>query len=65
MSKGKKSTNRNEIDMLNGTLLDKIVTFAVLLAVTSVLQQIFNATDTAVTGRFVSKKALAAVGSNA
>lgn len=52
MSKGKKSTNRNEIDMLNGTLLDKIVKFAVPLAVTSVLQQIFNATDTAVTGRF-------------
>ena len=47
MSKGKKSTNRNEIDMLNGTLLDKIVKFAVPLAVTSVLQQIFNATDTA------------------
>lgn len=32
---------------------------------TSVLQQLFNATDTAVVGRFASSQAMAAVGSNA
>lgn len=54
----------NEIDMLHGPLLMKILVFALPLAASSVLQQLFNSVDVAVVGRFASSKALAAVGSN-
>ncbi len=55
----------NEIDMVSGSLADKIVKFAVPLMATSVLQQLFNAADIAVVGRFANPRAMAAVGSNA
>ncbi|MCR5420690.1 MAG: MATE family efflux transporter [Lachnospiraceae bacterium] len=51
--------------MIEGSLLDKIVRFALPLALSSILQQLFNAADLAVVGRFASAKAMAAVGSNA
>ena len=53
----------NHIDMLSGSLLDKICLFALPLAASSILQQLFNAADVAVVGRFASSQALAAVGS--
>lgn len=56
---------RKRIDMVNGSLGDKILEFAVPLAFTGILQQVFNAADVAVVGRFVGKNAMAAVGSNA
>ena len=52
-----------EIDMLNGALLPKILLFAVPLALSSILQLLFNAADVIVLGRYVSAEALAAVGS--
>lgn len=52
------------MDMLQGSLLDKIILFALPLAASSILQQLFNAVDVAVVGRFASSRALAAVGSN-
>ncbi len=51
--------------MIHGSLADKIVKFALPLMATSVLQQLFNAADIAVVGRFASPQAMAAVGSNA
>ena len=51
-------------DLLHGPLLGPIVFFAVPLAVSSMLQQLFNAADTAVVGRFAGSQAMAAVGSN-
>lgn len=56
---------KQEIDMLHGPLFGKTIAFAIPLAVTGVLQQLFNAFDTAVMGQFVGKEAMAAVGSNA
>ncbi len=56
---------KNEVDMLHGPLLMKILMFALPLAASSVLQQLFNSVDVAVVGRFASSEALAAVGSNA
>lgn len=50
--------------MLNGPLGRKILKFAVPLAATSILQQLFNAADIAVVGQFAGDKALAAVGAN-
>lgn len=54
-----------KIDMLNGPLPGKILLFALPLAVTGVLQQLFNAADVAVVGQLVDKNAMAAVGSSA
>ena len=55
---------KNQIDMLNGPLLKKILLFSLPLAASSVLQQLFNSIDVAVVGRFVGREALAAVGAN-
>ena len=55
---------KNKIDMLNGSLADKILRVALPLAAISILQQFFNAADVAVVGRFASKDAIAAVGAN-
>lgn len=55
----------NEIDMLNGPLFKKILIFALPLAASSMLQELFNSIDIAVVGHFVGSNALAAVGSNA
>lgn len=56
---------KNTVDMLNGSLADKIILFALPLAASSILQQLFNSADLAVVGRFASSEAMAAVGSNA
>ncbi|WP_253293614.1 MATE family efflux transporter [Kineothrix sp. MSJ-39] len=61
MQKEKKS---NSMDMIHGSLWNKILLFALPLAASSILQQLFNSVDTAVVGRFASSQALAAVGSN-
>lgn len=53
-----------KIDMLSGSLADKILLFAVPLAATAILQQLFHVTDIAIVGQFVGKEAMAAVGSN-
>ena len=56
--------DRKNMDMLNGSLWDKILIFALPLAASSILQQLFNSADVAVVGRFAGSQALAAVGSN-
>ena len=53
------------MDMTHGPLAGKILRFAVPLALSSMLQQLFNAADLAVVGRFTNPQAMAAVGSNA
>ena len=50
--------------MLEGSLWDQLILFALPLALSSTLQQLFNAADTAVVGRFAGSTALAAVGAN-
>jgi len=52
------------MDITQGSIIDKVLLFAIPLALTSMLQQLFNATDVAVVGKFASKQAMAAVGSN-
>lgn len=52
------------VDMLHGPLLRKIILFALPIAASSMLQQLFNSADVAVVGRFAESGALAAVGSN-
>ena len=52
-----------EIDMCNGSLLDKLISFALPLMLSGILQLLFNAVDIVVVGRFSGSQALAAVGS--
>ena len=60
-----KTKNNKSRSLTEGSILDKVLLFAIPLALTSMLQQLFNATDVAVVGKFASKEAMAAVGSNA
>ena len=53
-----------EVDMLHGPLIKKLLLFTLPIALSSILQQLFNAADTAVVGYFGNKDALAAVGTN-
>ncbi len=52
-----------EIDMCSGPLLGKMLTFAVPLMLSGILQLLFNAADIIVVGRYSGSEALAAVGS--
>lgn len=54
----------SKIDMLSGSLLDKLLLFAIPIAASNIFQQLFNAVDVAVVGRFASSQAQAAVGCN-
>ena len=52
------------VDMLHGPLTKKIILFSLPIALSSMLQQLFNAADTSVVGHFADANALAAVGTN-
>lgn len=49
--------------MCNGTLMDKLISFAIPLMLSGILQLMFNAVDIIVVGRFSGSQSLAAVGS--
>ena len=49
--------------MCNGTIMDKLISFALPLMLSGILQLMFNAVDIIVVGHFTGKEALAAVGS--
>ena len=53
-----------EIDMCGGSILPKLLQFAVPLMLSSVLQLLFNAADIIVVGHWAGENSLAAVGSN-
>lgn len=53
-----------EMDMLHGPLLKKILLFTLPIALSSMLQQLFNAADTSIVGYFDNANSLAAVGTN-
>ena len=53
-----------KIDMLSGPLAKKLLLFTLPIALSSMLQQLFNAADTSIVGYFDSADALAAVGTN-
>ena len=53
-----------EMDMCSGPILKKVLSFALPLMLSGVLQLLFNAADVIVVGRFAGRQSLAAVGSN-
>ena len=63
----KQAVQKQKPDMLNGPLWNKIPQFALPVAATAILEQLFNASDIAVVGNFsgtASTIAVAAVGAN-
>ena len=56
------ATKANSIVMTEGRPLPQIIRFSVPLALTGILQLLFNAADVIVVGKFDSSTALAAVG---
>lgn len=52
------------MDMLHGPLAKKLLLFTAPIALSSMVQQLFNAADIAVVGLLASESALAAVGTN-
>lgn len=59
-----KSTEKKQLDMMHGSIYDKLIFFALPLAASGILQQLFNSIDVAVVGQYAGKTALAAVGAN-
>ena len=59
-----KKTKNYTIDMCEGSILNKLLLFALPLIASSILQLLFNAADVIVVGKFAGDHALAAVGSN-
>lgn len=52
----------NQINMTEGAIFSKLMSFSVPLILTGLLQLLFNAADTVVVGRFAGDNSLAAVG---
>ena len=52
------------VNMLSGPLYRELLAFSLPIAVTGILEQLFNAADTMVLGRFEGTAAMAAVGNN-
>lgn len=57
-------SSSNKLDMVNGSIWNKMIAFAIPIALSSILQQLFNSADVAVVGHFAGSNALAAVGNN-
>ena len=55
---------KKKYSILEGSLWDALIIFAIPIALSSLLQQLFNAADQAVVGQFAGSEALAAVGAN-
>lgn len=54
----------NQMDLLEGSIWKGMIKYTIPVAASSIIQQLFNATDVAVVGKFAGSDALAAVGSN-
>jgi putative efflux protein, MATE family len=59
----RKRSRQHEIDMTEGPLLTKILSFSVPLILTGILQLLYNAADVIVVGNYAGHEALAAVSS--
>lgn len=62
-----KELKKQKLDMLNGSIWNKLPVFALPIAATGILEQLFNASDIAIVGNFAQTDktaAVAAVGAN-
>jgi len=59
------ASRTKDLNITEGPLLKKIIVFAIPLILTGLLQQLYNAVDGIIVGKFVGTIALAAVGGSA
>lgn len=52
----KVKNNKKQLDMLNGSIWNKIPQYAFPVAATGILEQLFNASDIAIVGNFTGAK---------
>ena len=52
---------KSKMDMLNGSIWNKIIQYALPVAATGILEQLFNASDLAIVGNFTGKAKTVAV----
>ena len=62
--KEKTMGHSQHVDMLHGPLMVKLILFALPIALSSIMQQLFISANVAVVGHFVGAQAVAAVGGN-
>lgn len=55
------ATKKNPLDMLHGSIWDKLPKFALPVATTAILEQLFNSSDMAIVGNFTGSESTAAV----
>ena len=60
----KQNKGRRGMDMLHGSIADKLFFFAMPIGLMGLFEQLFNSADVFILGRFVGKSAMAAVGNN-
>lgn len=55
---------RMEVDLLNGSIVRSILIFAIPLFISNAFQQMYNAVDTMIVGRYLGDQSLAAIGAS-
>lgn len=56
--------NKTAVDMTTGSILQRIITFAIPVFLGNLFQQLYNTADSLIVGNFLGKEALAAVSSS-
>ena len=59
-----KFRHKTDIDITSGPLMSNIISFAIPIIITNILQMLYNAADMVVVGRFAGSISLAAVGAS-
>ena len=58
----KKKKNKKEVDLLNGPILPKIISYSLIIMATNLMQMLFNTADMIIVGKFAGNECLGAVG---
>ena len=64
MTETKLQPKSRGLDMLHGSIADKLFYFAMPIGLMGLFEQLFNSADVFLLGHFVGKDAMAAVGNN-
>lgn len=65
VEKGQQKKWGSSVDLLHGSILKSLLLFALPLLISNAFQQLYNAMDTMIVGRFLGEESLAAIGASA
>ena len=57
-----RNRKKKEIDLLNGPILPKIISYSLVIMATNLMQMLFNTADMVIVGKFAGNECLGAVG---